>query len=147
LLNKIININLKKREIKMGKVDHIGIAVKSIDDALKLYSGLLGIEPLGEEVVEARGIKVCFLQVGGTKIELLQPIREDSEISGYLAKKGEGMHHIAYEVENVADAIAKSKEIGLKPLSDEPKPGAHNTMVAFLHPKTVNGVLTELVQH
>ena len=131
----------------MGKVDHIGIVVKSIDDALKFYTGLLNIEPLGEEIVEARGIKVCFLQVGGTKVELLQPIRDDSEISGYLAKKGEGMHHIAYEVEDVAEAIVKSKELGLKPLSDEPKPGAHNTMVAFLHPKTVNGVLTELVQH
>ena len=131
----------------MGRVDHIGIVVNSIENALKLYNGLLGIEPAGEEVVEARGIKVCFLEVGGTKIELLQPIREDSEISGYLAKKGEGMHHIAYEVENVADAIAKAKELGLKPLADEPKPGAHNTMVAFLHPKTVNGVLTELVQH
>lgn len=131
----------------MGKVDHIGIVVRSIEDALKLYKGLLGIEPSGEEVVEARGIKVCFLNVGGTKIELLQPIRDDSEISGYLEKKGEGMHHITYEVEDVAAVIPKAKELGLKPLTEEPKPGAHNTMVVFLHPKTTNGVLTELVQH
>jgi methylmalonyl-CoA epimerase len=131
----------------MGKVDHIGIVVKSIKDALKLYTGLLGIDPLEEEVIETRGIKVCLLEVGNTKIELLQPIREDSEISSYLAKKGEGMHHIAYEVEDVSKAIIKAKEIGLKALADEPKPGAHNTMVVFLHPKTVNGVLTELLQY
>ena len=131
----------------MTKIDHIGVAVKSIEDALKLYTGLLGIEPLGEEIVEERGIKVCFIQIGETKIELLQPIREDSEISKYLEKKGEGLHHIAYCVEDLKETIQKAKDTGLKPLSDEPKPGAHNTLVTFLHPKTTNGVLTELVQH
>ena len=131
----------------MTKVDHIGIAVKSIEDALNLYTGLLGVEVLGEEVVEERGIKVCFIQVGETKIELLQPIREDSEISKYLEKKGEGLHHVAYSVSNLEDLIEKAGELGLKPLSDVPKPGAHNTLIVFLHPKTTNGVLTELVQH
>jgi methylmalonyl-CoA epimerase len=130
----------------MTKIDHIGVAVKSIKDALKLYSDLLGIEPLGEEVVEERGIKVCFIQIGETKIELLQPIREDSEISKYLEKKGEGLHHVAYRVDNLKEMISKAKDIDLRPLSDEPKAGAHNTLVAFLHPKTTNGVLTELVQ-
>jgi methylmalonyl-CoA epimerase len=131
----------------MTKIDHIGVVVKSIEDALKLYTGLLGIEPLGEEVIETRGIKVCFIQVGETKIELLQPIREDSEISKYLEKKGEGLHHVAYSVSGLNELIKKAADIGLKPLSDEPKPGAHNTLIAFLHPKTTNGVLTELVQH
>jgi methylmalonyl-CoA epimerase len=131
----------------MTKIDHIGVAVKSIEDALKLYSGLLGIEPLGEEIIEERGIKVCFIQIGETKIELLQPIRDDSEISKYLEKKGEGLHHVAYSVDDIKGMISKSKEIGLKPLSDEPKIGAHNMLVAFLHPKTTNSVLTELVQH
>ncbi|HJO94163.1 MAG TPA: methylmalonyl-CoA epimerase [Victivallales bacterium] len=131
----------------MSKLDHIGVVVKSIDEALKLYSGLLGIDPAGEEVIEARGIKVCFLDVDGVKIELLQPIREDSEISSYLEKKGEGLHHLAYNVENVKELIGKAKELGIKPLTDEPKPGAHNTQVVFIHPKTANGVLTELVQH
>ena len=131
----------------MNKIDHIGIAVKSIENALKLYSELLGLEPLGEEIVEERGIKVCFIQIGETKIELLQPIREDSEISKYLDRKGEGLHHVAYCVENLKEVMSKAKDLGLKPLSDEPKPGAHNTLIAFLHPKMTNGVLTELVQH
>ncbi|BBE31147.1 methylmalonyl-CoA epimerase [Tepiditoga spiralis] len=130
-----------------NKIDHIGIVVKSIDDALKFYNGLLGITPAGEEILEDRGLRVCFIEIGDTRIELLQPTREDSEVSKFLEKKGEGLHHVAYEVENVKEAIEKAKEIGLKPLSDEPKPGAHNTSVVFMHPKTTNGVLTELLQH
>jgi methylmalonyl-CoA/ethylmalonyl-CoA epimerase len=129
------------------KIDHIGIAVNSIEEALKLYSGLLGVESLGEEIIEERGLKVAFLKFGDTKIELLQPTRENSEVSGFLEKKGPGFHHIAYEVENVQEMIIKSKELGFKPLSEEPKIGAHNTLVAFLHPKTSGGILTELVQH
>lgn len=131
----------------MPKIDHIGIAVKSIEEALKLYSGLLGISPAGEEVIEARGLKVCFLNIGDTRIELLQPTREDSEVSKFLETKGEGMHHIAYCVDNVQAYIDKAKAIGLKPLSDTPKPGAHNTLVVFMHPKCTNGVLTEICQH
>lgn len=131
----------------MRKLDHIGIVVKSIEGALKLYSGLLGYQQKGEEVLKARGIKVCFLDINGTKIELLQPIREDSEISKYLETKGEGLHHLAYSVDNVQEIINKAKEMGLTPLSDTAKPGAHNTRVVFLHPKSTNGVLTELVQH
>ncbi len=131
----------------MTKIDHIGVVVKSIEDALKVYSGLLGIEPLGYEVVEERGIKVCFIQIGDTKIELLQPTRDDSEISAYLEKKGEGLHHIAYCVEDLKETMTKAKDLGLRPLSDEPKPGAHGAIIAFLHPKMTNSVLTELVQH
>ena len=131
----------------MRKLTIFGIAVKSIEEALKLYSGLLGYQSKGEEVIEARGIKVCFLDVNGTKIELLQPIREDSEISKYLEKKGEGLHHLAYSVDNVQVMIDKAKSMGLTPLSDTAKSGAHNTLVVFIHPKSANGVLTELVQH
>lgn len=131
----------------MTKIDHIGIAVKSIDNALKLYAQLLGIEPLCEEVLEERGLKVCLIQIGETKIELLQPIREDSEISKYLEKRGEGLHHIAYTVDDIHASIKKASELGLTPLSDKPKPGTSNTSIVFLHPKTTNGVLTELIQH
>ena len=131
----------------MRKLDHIGIAVKSIEEALKLYSGLLGYQPKGEELLEARGIKVCFIDVNGTKIELLQPIREDSEISKYLEKKGEGLHHLAYSVDNVQEMIDKAKAMEFTLLSDTPKPGAHNTLIVFMHPKSANGVLTEFIQH
>lgn len=130
-----------------NKIDHIGIVVNSIDEALKFYRDLLGVVPSAEEVIEERGIKVAFLEFGDTKIELLQPIREDSEISKFLEKKGEGIHHLAYEVDNIQEKIDKANEIGLKPLNTEPKAGAHNTLIAFLHPKSTNGVLTELVQH
>lgn len=131
----------------MRKLDHIGIAVKSIEEALKFYSGLLGYQPKGEEVIKDRGIKICFLDVNGTKIELLQPIREDSEISKYLEKKGEGLHHLAYSVDNIQEIINKAKAMGLTLLSDTAKPGAHNTLIVFMHPKSTNGVLTEFVQH
>jgi methylmalonyl-CoA/ethylmalonyl-CoA epimerase len=131
----------------MKKIDHIGIVVKSIDKALKLYNNLLGLELTGEEILEDRGLKVAFIKVGDTRIELLEPLHENSEVSGFLEKKGEGMHHIAYEVDDVKSMIEKAKELELKPLSDEPKDGAHNTKVVFLHPKTTNGVLVELVEH
>ncbi|MBM7559487.1 methylmalonyl-CoA epimerase [Marinitoga litoralis] len=131
----------------MKKIDHIGIVVKSIDKALKLYNNMLGLELTGEEILEDRGLKVAFIKVGDTRIELLEPLHENSEVSGFLEKKGEGMHHIAYEVDDVKSMIEKAKELELKPLSDEPKDGAHNTKVVFLHPKTTNGVLVELVEH
>ncbi|WGS65453.1 methylmalonyl-CoA epimerase [Marinitoga aeolica] len=131
----------------MKKIDHIGIVVKSIKDALKLYNDLLGLEITGEEILEDRGLRVAFIKAGDTRIELLEPLNDNSEVSGFLAKKGEGMHHIAYEVENVEEIIKNAKKLGLKPLSDEPKNGAHNTKVVFLHPKTTNGVLVELVEH
>ncbi|WP_165146372.1 methylmalonyl-CoA epimerase [Marinitoga sp. 38H-ov] len=131
----------------MKKIDHIGIAVRSIENALKLYNDLLGLEITGEEILEDRGLKVAFIKVGDTRIELLEPLHEKSEISSFLEKKGEGMHHIAYEVDDVKSMIEKAKSLELKPLSDEPKDGAHNTKVVFLHPKTTNGVLVELVEH
>jgi len=131
----------------MKKIDHIGIVVNSIENALKLYKALLGLNVKGEEILEDRGLKVAFIEVGDVRLELLEPLNENSEISGFLAKRGEGIHHIAYEVENVKEMIEKAKNVGIKPLSDEPKPGAHNTNVVFLHPKTTNGVLVELVEH
>jgi len=130
-----------------GKIDHIGIAVNSIEESVKLYSELLGVKPSGEEVLEDRGLKVAFLDMGDTRIELLEPIQENSQISKFLAKKGPGFHHMAYEVENVEESIEKAKELGFKPLTDEGQPGAHNTTIVFLHPKSANGILTELVQH
>jgi len=130
-----------------GKIDHIGIAVNSIEESVKLYRDLLGVEPAGEEILEDRGLKVAFLELGDTRIELLEPINENSQISKFLEKKGPGFHHMAYEVENISESIKNAKELGFRTLTDEGQPGAHNTTIVFLHPKSANGILTELVQH
>lgn len=130
-----------------SKIDHIGIAVNSIKDSIKLYSELLGVKPSKEEILEDRGLKVAFLEMGDTRIELLEPLHENSQVSKFLEKKGPGFHHMAYEVEDIAQSIEKAKKLGFKTLTDEGQPGAHNTTVVFLHPKSANGILTELVQH
>jgi len=128
------------------KIDHIGIAVKSTEEALKFYQDLLNLEKRGEEVLEDRGIKVTFLYLNDVRIELMEPVRNDSEISKFLEKRGEGIHHIAYQVLNINYFLNKSKELGYKTLSDEPEIGAGGDLVFFLHPKSVHGILTEFVE-
>ncbi len=130
----------------VNRLDHIGVVVKSIDERLKLYKDFLGLEVTGTEEIPERGIRVCFIKVGDTRIELLEPMNENSEISGFLDKKGEGIHHLAYNVHGIDEAVKLAKEQGLQPLSEEPKKGAGGTKVLFLHPKTTGGVLTELVE-
>ncbi len=130
----------------VNRIDHIGVVVRSIDERLKLYKDFLGLEVTGIEEIPERGIRVCFLKVGDTRIELLEPMNENSEISGFLEKKGEGIHHLAYNVHGIDESAKLAKEHGLQPLSEEPKPGAGGTRVLFLHPKTTGGVLTELVE-
>lgn len=127
------------------KIDHIGIAVKSLDNALKFYE-TLGIKPYHFEEVESQKVKTAFIKVGDTNIELLESTSEEGPIAKYVAKKGEGIHHICYEVENVGLALEKMKAEGFKLIDENPKPGAHGKIVAFIHPKSTNGVLTELAQ-
>ncbi len=127
------------------KIDHIGIAVKSLDNALKFYE-TLGIKPYHFEEVESQKVKTAFIKVGDTNIELLESTSEEGPIAKYIAKKGEGIHHICYEVENVRLALEKMKSEGFKLIDENPKPGAHGKIVAFIHPKSTNGVLTELAQ-
>jgi methylmalonyl-CoA/ethylmalonyl-CoA epimerase len=127
----------------LEKIDHIGIAVKSLDEAVKFYS-LMGVEPEHFEEVESQKVRVAFINVGGTNIELLEPTSEESPIAKYIEKKGEGIHHIAYSVASVKDSLAALKAEGMKLIDEEPKPGAHNKLIAFVHPRSVNGVLTEL---
>ena len=127
------------------KIDHIGIAVKSLDNALKFYE-TLGIKPYHFEEVESQKVKTAFIKVGDTNIELLESTSEEGPIAKYIAKKGEGIHHICYEVENVGLALEKMKAEGFKLIDETPKPGAHGKIVAFMHPKSTNGVLTELAQ-
>lgn len=132
--------------MKSDKIDHIGVAVKSIDERLNFYRDLLGFEVVKTEELPDRGLKVAFVKVGDTRIELLEPLGEGSQISKFLEKKGEGIHHMAFHVDDVALGIKDAVEKGFKPLSAEPQQGAGGTKVVFLHPKTTGGVLVELVQ-
>lgn len=130
----------------MLKVEHIGIAVKSIEGSNQLFTKLFARSPYKTEEVESEGVTTSFFQMGETKIELLEATKEDSAIAKFIAKRGEGIHHIAYEVENIAQEMERLSNEGFTLLNDKPKKGADNKLVCFLHPKTTNGVLIELCQ-
>lgn len=130
--------------MKILKVDHIGIAVKSLDETLKFYEGVLGLELQGTEVVEEQKVKVAFLPVGDTEVELLESTAEDGPIAKFIEKKGEGIQHIAFRVPNIEEAIAELMEKGVKMIDEKPRYGAGGAKIAFCHPKSTNGVLVEL---
>ncbi len=128
------------------KIDHIGIAVKAMDDALKVYRDALGLELTSTEEVATQKVKVAFLPIGETRFELLEPSEDASPIAKFLESRGEGIHHIAVEVSDIEQMLAQLKEKGVRLINEEPVPGAHGTRVAFVHPKSTRGVLLELVQ-
>ncbi|MUK87194.1 methylmalonyl-CoA epimerase [Ornithinibacillus sp. L9] len=128
------------------KIAHIGIAVKSIDSVLSLYTDSLDLEIENIEDVESEGVKVAFLKIGESRIELLEPVDQSSPIQQFIAKKGEGIHHIALEVEDIHARMEKLKKNGFSFINDQPKEGAHKSQIAFLHPKSSHGVLYELCQ-
>ena len=130
----------------MKKVDHIGIAVKDLDASMNVYEKLLNVSCDKVEEVESESVVTAFFQVAETKIELLAATNEDSAIAKFLAKKPEGIHHIAFEVEDIYAEIQRLKNEGFTPLSDEPKKGADNKLICFFHPKDTNGVLIEICQ-
>jgi len=130
----------------MDKIEHIGIAVKDLKHANRLYQSLLGVAPYKEELVAAEGVKTSFFKVGKTKIELLEASKKESPIAKFIKKKGEGIHHIAFEVKNIETELKRLKNEGFIIINKEPKLGADNKLVAFLHPKSTNGVLIELCQ-
>ena len=130
----------------LKKINHIGIAVKSLDDSIPFYRDQLGMTFEGTEEVAEQKVKVAFLQIGESRIELLEPTSEDSPIAKFLEKKGEGVHHMAYEVDDVVAALADLKEKGIRLIDETPRRGAHNSLIAFLHPKATGGVLTEICQ-
>lgn len=130
----------------MLKVEHIGIAVQSLKNADTLFTKLFNQTPYKAEEVASEGVKTSFYQIGDTKIELLEATNEESTIAKFIQKKGEGIHHIAYEVEDIEKEIRRLKEEGFTILNEVPKKGADNKLVAFLHPKSTNGVLVELCQ-
>jgi len=135
------------KEVRMlKKINHIGVAVVSLEDALPFYRDNLGMEFHGIEEVFEQKVRVAMLQVGESKIELLEPTSSDSPIAKALEKSGPGMHHIAYEVDDIESAIASMLAQGVRMVDAVPRNGAHGTKIAFIHPKSSMGVLTELCQ-
>ncbi|WP_417366672.1 methylmalonyl-CoA epimerase [Flavobacterium beibuense] len=130
----------------MRKIEHIGIAVKNLETSNQLFEKLLGTPAYKMEEVASEGVKTSFFMNGPNKIELLEATNPDSPIAKFLEKKGEGIHHIAFDVEDIVSEIARLKEEGFTVLNETPKKGADNKLVAFLHPKDTNGVLVELCQ-
>ncbi len=128
------------------KIDHLGIATRGIDEALKFWENALGLEQTHTEVVEEQKVRVAMLPLGETRIELLEPTSEDSPISKFLEKRGGGIHHIAVEVEDIESSLAKLKTQGMRLIDESPRIGAEGCLVAFVHPSAANGVLLELVQ-
>jgi len=129
----------------LKKIDHIGIAVKSLEEAVRFYE-TLGVSVTSYEEVASQKVKVAFIKLGDSNIELLEPTSEDSPVAKFLDKKGEGIHHLCYEVNDVSESLDIMKKDGMKLINEEPVKGAHNKLVAFVHPKSANGVLTELSQ-
>lgn len=128
------------------KINHLGIATKDIAEALKFWEDALGLENVHTETVEDQKVRVAMLPIGESRIELLEPISEDSPITKFLEKRGGGIHHIAVEVEDIEAALAKLKQTGARLIDEKPRIGAEGCLVAFVHPSSANGVLLELVQ-
>jgi len=128
----------------MEKIEHLGIAVRNLEESNKLFAKILGVESYKTELVESEGVKTSFFKTGPNKIELLEATKKDSAIAKFIEKKGEGIHHIAIAVDDIYSEMARLKSEGFTPLNSEPKKGADGKLVAFLHPKETNGVLIEL---
>lgn len=130
----------------MRKIEHIGIAVKDINVSNKIFEDVLGVAPYKQEEVTSEHVLTSFFQVGESKIELLQATHQDSAIAKFLEKNKEGMHHIAFDVEDIYSEIKRLESLGYKMINTQPKSGADGKIIAFLHPKDSNGVLVELCQ-
>lgn len=130
----------------MRKIEHLGIAVKDLEAATKTYEALFGKPPYQSEEVESEGVKTVFFRTGENKIELLGATREDSPIAKYIEKRGEGIHHVAFDVEDIEAEIKRLKKEGFELINELPKTGADHKRIAFLHPKSTHGVLVELCE-
>lgn len=130
----------------LNKIEHLGIAIKNLETSDHLFAKLIGTEPYKQESVEREGVKTSFFMVGDSKIELLEATNEESPIAKFIEKKGEGIHHIAFAVDDIFAEITRLKSEGFIFISEVPKDGADNKLVVFLHPKSTNGVLVELCQ-
>jgi len=133
--------------IMLTSINHIGIAVKDLEASIELFKKIFQFGDVHREVVEEQGVSIASFKVGDVLIELTQPTREDSPIAKFIEKKGEGIHHIAFNTDNIGSDLARLKKTGIQLINEEPRPGAHDMLIAFLHPKSTNGVLTEICQH
>ena len=128
------------------RIDHVGIAVEDLDAALALFEGTFGMPVVHRETVEEQGVEAALLDVGENHVELLRPLGPDTPVGKFLAKRGPGIHHVAYQVTDVESALARCKDAGLRLIDETPRTGIRNSRVAFLHPAASGGVLTEIVQ-
>ncbi len=133
--------------MNISHIEHLGIAVKSIEASLPYYEQVLGLKCYNIEVVEDQKVKTAFFKVGQTKIELLEPTSEDSTIAKFIEKKGEGVHHIAFSVPSVGEALSEAESKGVQLIDKAPRKGAEGLNIAFLHPKSTCSVLTEFCEH
>lgn len=129
------------------KIDHIGIAVKSLTEAAAIYENALGLKVNAYDQVDEQGVRVAMLNIGESRIELLEPTGPESPIEKFMTKRGEGIHHIAITVDDIEKTLERLKAAGVRLVDNEPRRGAHNTRIAFVHPSSTHGVLLELVQH
>lgn len=132
--------------MNLSHIEHLGIAVRSIEEALPYWENVLGLKCYNIEEVADQKVRTAFLKLGDTKIELLEPTSEESTIAKFLENKGPGVHHIAYAVENIEEALAEAEAKGIRLIDKTPRKGAEGLTIAFLHPKSTEGVLTELCE-
>ncbi|MCD6346464.1 MAG: methylmalonyl-CoA epimerase [Bacteroidales bacterium] len=133
--------------MKAKQIEHIGIAVANLDESIRFYTEVLGLHCYAIEEVKDQKVRTAFFRIGEVKIELLESTEADGPIGKFIAKKGEGIHHIAYAVENIEDALKSAKEQGVRLIDESPRRGAEGLSIGFLHPKSTMGVLTELCQN
>jgi methylmalonyl-CoA/ethylmalonyl-CoA epimerase len=130
----------------LGRIDHIGVATDDLDAAVALYEGTLGMPVAHRETVESQGVEAVLLDIGEGHVELLRPLGSDTPIGKYLDNKGPGLHHVAYAVDDIEDVLGKLKEAGIEMIDTEPRVGIRQSRVAFVHPRSTGGVLTEIVE-
>jgi len=133
--------------MEITHIEHIGIAVKNLDESIKYYEGVLGLKCYGIEEVKDQRVRTAFFMVGQTKIELLESTHSEGPVGKFIANKGEGIHHIAFATKNLNDALTEASSKGVQLIDKQPRKGAEGLNIAFLHPKSTNGVLTELCEH
>lgn len=129
------------------RIDHIGVAVKNLEESLHIFKDILGMQYTGEEEVEEQKVKTAFLPVGESEIELLESTSPDGAIAKFIEKRGEGIHHIAFEVDDLGEKLKELEKAGVRLIDKKPRYGAGGAQIAFLHPKSTNGILIELCEH